>query len=745
MEGENTQKPAELDKTRVLVLAKNPDGIRGALAFLNRRDVEAFAVSNMNDAVEQLAKKPVKFLLLSVNFPHPKVEMLPALFSQTFGAEVIGFAEASDRKTESRLSNIKTRHIIFGFLTGPVILLKIRQIEKEEEAAIANSGANAATSNRGDMPAPGDNNSDVVISGRGNSAQQDKQIVLKGQRTPDPDAAAKFLKALGEVSAAEHGSVDGTPPSPRELVEKTQNADAVDEDSRKKEKLASLLRSKQKSAEATAEPGTIEENAKDQLKRDAKKSQEKQDRNRQDLEKQNHEKQNKKVDREDERVVQPSQAVAILDEEPNERSREAKEAAKGKQEQPAAARTPVEQSSDLASREPKEKPQERKNPGRQSVEKPAEDFDDSVTDTRFASALKAMLDAGLVNTKKGTFVAKGFRPTKFMEFQEKPRSRRGIGAYSTDPRLRELPFIPEQQGKKRPMAERQDGASGDSKSAMQSGPTDGDIPILDDVDTGPVSSAEGKTHSKGTSGSHSRPEPPSGVTTHPMKTVIWESANDALMEISQADAINAFPISDVHFVGLLMVRHRQARGCLMIGVGNARQGAKRAIDAIRLRFIANLQAHGIAIQERDCTLLELDDAEFPQTLFAGGEFSLSVAQPGFSAGITFLEIDSIEPVLDPAFDNMFFIDVSAIVPGYPVNFEAYIHMPTNQKMIRYLKDGSRLSADKREKLIAGGVARLLVPTKDQRAFRVFFARNCIHHEVERLNQVREEKGRALAA
>ncbi len=134
---------------RLVVLSKEAATVKSTVSFLNRRGVEVFATTVFQEAVDKLATDWARFVLLSVNFPHPKIELVPQLLSQSFDTEVLLFAETQDRKSNSKLTASKGKHIIFGSVSGPVVLMRLNQILKEAlqqpengTTAISRSGLN---------------------------------------------------------------------------------------------------------------------------------------------------------------------------------------------------------------------------------------------------------------------------------------------------------------------------------------------------------------------------------------------------------------------------------------------------------------------------------------------------------------------------------------------------------------------------------------------------------------------------
>jgi hypothetical protein len=117
---------------RLVILSKDAATVKASAGFLIRRGVEVFATTVFQEAIDKLASEWTRFILLSLNYPHPKIEMVPQLLAQSFNVETLVFAEQSDRKSSSRLTASKAKHIIFGSVSGPVVLMRLTQMLKEQ-------------------------------------------------------------------------------------------------------------------------------------------------------------------------------------------------------------------------------------------------------------------------------------------------------------------------------------------------------------------------------------------------------------------------------------------------------------------------------------------------------------------------------------------------------------------------------------------------------------------------------------
>ena len=131
---ESVNQDVDIDELEVeiLVLAKNPNNLKAAVAFLDRRGWPTRVTGNISTAIEEIAKKRPDFVLISFNHPSPAVVRLPDLIVQTFNLVCVGFVEGTDNLSAGKLTSIKMRHKIFGLPSGPNLHRGIRRILAEK-------------------------------------------------------------------------------------------------------------------------------------------------------------------------------------------------------------------------------------------------------------------------------------------------------------------------------------------------------------------------------------------------------------------------------------------------------------------------------------------------------------------------------------------------------------------------------------------------------------------------------------
>lgn len=115
-------------KPKVLILASRPQDLKSAVGYLHRRDYDVALSATLTEAIESIAAGTCDYLLLSIDFPNARAEILPQVLEQTFNVAVIVFSEKQDRRTTQRLGSLKARNILFSQPSGPSIHARIKQV-----------------------------------------------------------------------------------------------------------------------------------------------------------------------------------------------------------------------------------------------------------------------------------------------------------------------------------------------------------------------------------------------------------------------------------------------------------------------------------------------------------------------------------------------------------------------------------------------------------------------------------------
>lgn len=156
---------SENDHLSIVIVANSVAGLGSVVSFLEKRGTKVFAFSDLQLAIECIKSRNPTAVLLSLNFSHPHVELLPVLFQTNFNTDCLAFAESDDRRTTAKLSSTKARHTIFGPLSGQVVLLRLRQIQ--------------------------------TLKANGHEREPSSSMVPPGERSPTPESTIRIKSSNG--------------------------------------------------------------------------------------------------------------------------------------------------------------------------------------------------------------------------------------------------------------------------------------------------------------------------------------------------------------------------------------------------------------------------------------------------------------------------------------------------------------------------------------------------------------------
>ncbi len=131
--------------------------------------------------------------------------------------------------------------------------------------------------------------------------------------------------------------------------------------------------------------------------------------------------------------------------------------------------------------------------------------------------------------------------------------------------------------------------------------------------------------------------------------------------------------------------------------------------------------------------LDLSVENYIPSVAEFSEFNVNhQASNGEMFNVAFVQREVVLPTLSESDKpDMFFIDIKIIPPQTPVNFEAFIYLPRNNRFVRYLKENGSLSLKQAKRhMEEDGQKKLYLPKNQKRQFEKFYIRNTLNWEFE---------------
>lgn len=175
------------EQIKVLILCKDAAVAQGYLKYLERKHVQGLVTKSLQEALKYLTESKPNYAVLSVNYPHPKIEIMPLLFMQTFSLTVIAFSEDTSMTSSAKVNRAKTPHKLQAPINGYKIYNKIQQIirgaNKTEAEESEDSSESKSSENSGQ-----DNN--IHISNSGDDQNRSRVLKSNQEKNSNPSQSS---------------------------------------------------------------------------------------------------------------------------------------------------------------------------------------------------------------------------------------------------------------------------------------------------------------------------------------------------------------------------------------------------------------------------------------------------------------------------------------------------------------------------------------------------------------------------
>ncbi len=160
-------------KIRLLIICKAKAKFESVANYLVRRGWETTISANIKDSFKTIAVFKPDFVLVSVNLPTPKINLLPSVIAQTFKVQTILFSESTDAKSLRLMQTVEASYKMTGTVSGPSAHRRIKQILQEiHQPASQTNQQNAGKANS-------EEDGSIVIKGVSN-LNKNETIIQKG-------------------------------------------------------------------------------------------------------------------------------------------------------------------------------------------------------------------------------------------------------------------------------------------------------------------------------------------------------------------------------------------------------------------------------------------------------------------------------------------------------------------------------------------------------------------------------------
>lgn len=185
-----------------------------------------------------------------------------------------------------------------------------------------------------------------------------------------------------------------------------------------------------------------------------------------------------------------------------------------------------------------------------------------------------------------------------------------------------------------------------------------------------------------------------------------QSISETVIRI-EGDTENYVDIDTATKVACIQIESSRFAGYLIAAYGNDIKLEENFVSMLKERLVKFLKQSGEEVSEEDQMDLKLKQVEFEAWALSEAEFLRKSVHAGQALAVAFFpRQDAKLKWQDSKEQHMASIDLSEITPNTPLDFDLYVHLPANDKYIRYTGKGSMLGVDQKSRLEARGVDKM---------------------------------------
>ena len=172
-------------------------------------------------------------------------------------------------------------------------------------------------------------------------------------------------------------------------------------------------------------------------------------------------------------------------------------------------------------------------------------------------------------------------------------------------------------------------------------------------------------------------------------------------------------------------------GYLVAALGNNRKIDDRFINSVRSRLVEYMRAAGEEFAAEDTLDLNLHQVEFEAWALKQAEFLRKTIHDGQEIAMAFFpEKINNAPLEISASKNMLKLDIDELLGNATMEFDLYVHLPTNNKYVLYTRQDQKLHADQLDRLKTKGVQSMHLRKEDETNVRRYRVRNFLNDKIK---------------
>jgi hypothetical protein len=209
-----------------------------------------------------------------------------------------------------------------------------------------------------------------------------------------------------------------------------------------------------------------------------------------------------------------------------------------------------------------------------------------------------------------------------------------------------------------------------------------------------------------------------------------DTALDATVIKGQPTVV-AEKIAATTSVACIAVESVKFTGYLVAALGKNRKIDEKFIAAVREHLVAFMRNAGEDFSADEALDLNLHQVAFEDWALTQAEFLRKSIHDGQEIAMAFFpEEINRRPLEASASQKMLKLDIEELVGNATMEFDLYVHLPTNNKYILYTRQDQTLHADQLDRLKTKGVQSMHLRKEDETNVRRYRIRNFLNDKIK---------------
>ena len=194
------------------------------------------------------------------------------------------------------------------------------------------------------------------------------------------------------------------------------------------------------------------------------------------------------------------------------------------------------------------------------------------------------------------------------------------------------------------------------------------------------------------------------------------------------------PIKNTERLGFIPINSGKYQGYITVAITEESSLRSTLLTELGRNISENLGEMGEEIFTDEAVIIDIFDPELIKWAKESGQIILVSKHKSSELIISYISKEKALPIIIEASTDMEAIDVIDIEPEKSLEYETYLHMPQNNKYIKYGKTGGALTEKQIKRLKKNADGRVHIKKKDNYSYKKSYIESEVHKDLKKFKK-----------